>query len=259
MLSSWCQYEALKYVSFPTQMLFKCFKLFPIMVMGKLLGNKNYPSYDYGVAAAIGVGIAVFSVATEDLEIGQDAIGEIENVGGTVCGIVLLLFFLVFDSFTGQYQARLFNEHPDISPYHMMFMVNTFSMVFSLITLVHTHELESAVDFVIGHPAMHIHLVVFSLCSTVGQLFIFKTIKAFGPVVFAICMNTRIIASILLSAVVYSHDISITGFFGLVIVFGAIAYRIKRKMGNNQLITWAEPDDTKSMDVFHEWHEHCDM
>merc|ERR1719498_218760 len=85
MLSSWCQYEALKYVSFPTQMLFKCFKLFPIMVMGKLLGNKNYPSYDYGVAAAIGVGIAVFSVATEDLEIGQDAIGEIENVGGTVC------------------------------------------------------------------------------------------------------------------------------------------------------------------------------
>merc|ERR1719217_173268 len=77
------------------------------MVMGKLLGNKNYPSYDYGVAAAIGVGIAVFSVATEDLEIGQDAIGEIENVGGTVCGIVLLLFFLVFDSFTGQYQARL--------------------------------------------------------------------------------------------------------------------------------------------------------
>ena len=43
MLSSWCQYEALKYVSFPTQMLFKCFKLFPIMVMGKLLGNKNYP------------------------------------------------------------------------------------------------------------------------------------------------------------------------------------------------------------------------
>ena len=259
MLSSWCQYEALKYVSFPTQMLFKCFKLFPIMVMGKLLGNKNYPSYDYGVAAAIGVGIAVFSVATEDLEIGQDAIGEIENVGGTVCGIVLLLFFLVFDSFTGQYQARLFNEHPDISPYHMMFMVNTFSMVFSLITLVHTHELESAVDFVVSHPAMHIHLVVFSLCSTVGQLFIFKTIKAFGPVVFAICMNTRIIASILLSAVVYSHDISITGFFGLVIVFGAIAYRIKRKMGNNQLITWAEPDDTKSMDVFHEWHEHCDM
>ena len=151
----------------------------------------------------------------------------------------LLLFFLVFDSFTGQYQARLFNEHPDISPYHMMFMVNTFSMVFSLITLVHTHELESAVDFVVTHPAMHIHLVVFSLCSTVGQLFIFKTIKAFGPVVFAICMNTRIIAYIFLSAVVYSQDNTITGFMGLVI-FCTIAYRIKPRWATRRS-PWAEP------------------
>jgi hypothetical protein len=38
MLSSWCQYEALKYVSFPTQSLFKCFKLAPVMLMGKVLG-----------------------------------------------------------------------------------------------------------------------------------------------------------------------------------------------------------------------------
>ena len=81
MLSSWCQYEALKYMCLFRLRCSSNGKLFPIMTMGKLLGNKNYPSYDHGVAAAIGVGIAVFSVATEDLEIGQDAIGEVENVG----------------------------------------------------------------------------------------------------------------------------------------------------------------------------------
>ena len=41
MLSSWCQYEALKYVSFPAVTLFKSFKLLPVMVMGKILGNKE--------------------------------------------------------------------------------------------------------------------------------------------------------------------------------------------------------------------------
>lgn len=41
MLSSWCQYEALKYVSFPATTLFKSFKLAPVMLMGKLLGNKS--------------------------------------------------------------------------------------------------------------------------------------------------------------------------------------------------------------------------
>lgn len=39
MLSSWCQYEALFYVSFPAVTLFKSFKLAPVMLMGKLLGN----------------------------------------------------------------------------------------------------------------------------------------------------------------------------------------------------------------------------
>ena len=33
MLSSWCQYEALRYVSFPATTLFKSFKLGPVMLM----------------------------------------------------------------------------------------------------------------------------------------------------------------------------------------------------------------------------------
>lgn len=41
MLSSWCQYEALRYVSFPATTLFKSFKLAPVMVMGTILRNKT--------------------------------------------------------------------------------------------------------------------------------------------------------------------------------------------------------------------------
>lgn len=41
MLSSWCQYEALRYLSFPATTIFKSFKLAPVMLMGKLLGNKT--------------------------------------------------------------------------------------------------------------------------------------------------------------------------------------------------------------------------
>jgi hypothetical protein len=41
MLSSWCQYEALRYLSFPATTLFKSFKLAPVMLMEKILGNKT--------------------------------------------------------------------------------------------------------------------------------------------------------------------------------------------------------------------------
>lgn len=42
-LSSWAQYEALKYVSFPTQVLSKSCKILPVMLVGILL-NKVLPS-----------------------------------------------------------------------------------------------------------------------------------------------------------------------------------------------------------------------
>lgn len=41
-LSSWCQYEALKYVSFPTQTFCKASKLIPTMVMGRVLRREKY-------------------------------------------------------------------------------------------------------------------------------------------------------------------------------------------------------------------------
>ena len=68
MLSSWCQYEALRYVSFPATTLFKSFKLAPVMVMGKILGNRSYPQYDYVIALTIGVGITMFMTSTDDLQ-----------------------------------------------------------------------------------------------------------------------------------------------------------------------------------------------
>jgi hypothetical protein len=62
MLSSWCQYEALAYVTFPTQTLSKSFKLVPIMLMGRMLTNKRYPLYEYATAISIGLGNTLFMV-----------------------------------------------------------------------------------------------------------------------------------------------------------------------------------------------------
>lgn len=41
-IATWCQYEALKYVSFPTQTLGKCGKMIPVMIMGAILSGKRF-------------------------------------------------------------------------------------------------------------------------------------------------------------------------------------------------------------------------
>ena len=46
-----CQYEALKYVSFPVQTLGKCAKMIPVMIWGTLMMRRTYPAQKYLVRA----------------------------------------------------------------------------------------------------------------------------------------------------------------------------------------------------------------
>ena len=46
-LSSYGQYQALRYVSFPLQTLSKSTKIIPVMLMGRLLNRKTYPWIEY--------------------------------------------------------------------------------------------------------------------------------------------------------------------------------------------------------------------
>jgi len=255
MLSSWCQYEALRYVSFPATTLFKSFKLVPVMVMGKMLGNKEYPQYDYFVALVIGIGIALFMTSTDDLEFGYDIHS---NNTESWTGIMLLGLFLFFDSFTGQWQSRMFQRHRDLSIVELLFATSAFSTFLSLITLIHQNELGPAIDFIMRHIEIHGHFFLFSVCSTIGQLFIFYTIKNFGAVVFTMIMTTRVLLSIAISCIVYGHTVTPIGFLGLSLVTGAILYRIKRKADGSQLIKWEGIADEKASELVQEWHEHLD-
>jgi adenosine 3'-phospho 5'-phosphosulfate transporter B2 len=237
----------------------------------------------------------LFLDSSEHIDLKQNVFGDPGSVSGAWCGVVLLLLFLFFDSFTGQWQTRLFQINKSLSPLQMMLIMNAFSAVFSFITLIHQEEFMESLTFVYKHPEMILHLVIFCICSTVGQLFIFYTgntaiqltvlrldqklavllhsfyffliwnlllnpifiVKNFGAVVFSIIMSTRILFSTLLSCFVYSHPITELGFLGMAIVFGAITYRIKHQTAGKQLIRWRENEEAKV--VFNEWHEHLDI
>lgn len=38
-------------------------------MMGKFISNRDYPLYEYGVAASVGAGIAIFVAGTENLQV----------------------------------------------------------------------------------------------------------------------------------------------------------------------------------------------
>lgn len=216
-MSAWFQYEALKFVNFPTQVLAKSCKIIPVMLMGKILSKNKYECYEYFTAILISTGMIFFMMGSAD---SSKASGVT-----TMTGIFLLAMYMVFDSFTANWQGDLFKGY-GMTPLQMMCGVNLFSSIFTAASLSVQGGFMDSLTFASEHPKFVFDIVILSISSAIGQLFIFYTISVFGPVVFTIIMTLRQAAAILLSCLIYHHSISILGSFGVMVVFLAIFMRV---------------------------------
>lgn len=215
-MSSWCQYEALKYVSFPTQVLAKASKIIPVMIMGKIISRTTYEYYEYVTAILISIGMTLFMLDSSDYK----------NDGATtLTGVVLLGGYLVLDSFTSTWQNALFVEYGATSV-QMMCAVNMFSCLLTAMSLFQQSSFPLIFSFMAMYPRFIVDCLLISICSASGQLYIFYTISKFGPVTFVIIMTIRQGLAILLSCLIYHHQITIIGAFGILLVFGSVFLRI---------------------------------
>ncbi|KAG7460710.1 hypothetical protein MATL_G00201660 [Megalops atlanticus] len=215
-LSSWCQYEALKYISFPTQVLAKASKVIPVMLMGKIVSHKSYEYWEYFTAVLISVGVSMFLLSS--------ATQKHPSTVTTFSGVVILGGYIMFDSFTSNWQDNLFKYK--MSSVQMMFGVNLFSCLFTVGSLLEQGAFFDSVAFMARHSEFAFHAVLLSVCSACGQLFIFYTIAQFGAAVFTIIMTLRQAIAILLSCFLYGHAVTMVGGFGVAVVFLALFLRV---------------------------------
>ncbi|KAL4717016.1 hypothetical protein ACJJTC_016903 [Scirpophaga incertulas] len=215
-ISAWCQYEALKYVSFPTQVLSKSCKVIPVMLMGKLISRNKYEVYEYVTAVMISVGMMLFMFGSNE----DNAVSRVT----TASGAALLALYMACDSFTSSWQGALFATH-GCSPLQMLCAVNLFSCALTAAALAHqpasAHSLALLQD-----PTFAFDCLLLSASSAFGQLLIYRTISSFGAVVFTIIMTLRQALSILLSCLVYGHVVTASGGVGVVTVFLALLLRV---------------------------------
>ncbi|XP_052770122.1 adenosine 3'-phospho 5'-phosphosulfate transporter 1-like isoform X1 [Mya arenaria] len=217
-MSSWFQYEALKFVSFPTQVLAKASKVIPVMLMGKVVSKRTYEYHEYLTALMISFGVGVFLMTSQDVthDSGRTT---------TISGVIMLVGYMSFDSFTSNWQGELFRKYK-MSSIQMMVGVNMFSCMLTSVALIEQGGFVECVAFMFTHPTFVVHAVILSICSACGQLFIFYTIEKFGAVTFTIIMTLRQAFAIMLSCIFYGHPLTLLGIVGVLIVFIALFLRI---------------------------------
>ena len=222
-ISSWAQYEALKFVSFPTQVLSKSCKILPVMLVGVLVNKTTYPLIEYLDATLITIGVGLFTVAERTTPSVRPSPAH-----DTIYGIFLLLTYLICDSFTSQWQSRVLKKY-QIDQYQMMLGINIWSCGLTALTLLQSGEGLLSIAFIIKDTSAFVDNIILSVTSAVGQLFIFYTIKEHGPVVFTIIMTTRQLFSLVLSCLLFGHMMTVLAAIGAALVFVVVFNKIKRK------------------------------
>lgn len=221
-LSSWSQYASLKFVSFPVQTVFKSSKIIPVMIMGRLLQGTKYPMSQYLDAVLITNGVAVFSMFSKDPK--QE--GNTELIG-----LIFLLGYITFDSFTSQWQSRVYRKYgkKNVDQYQMMLGVNVSAICITTAGLVMSGDLPIVFEFLQVNPTALRYNIITAITSASGQLCIFYTIKEFGPIVFTVIMTTRQMFSICLSSLLFNHTIRSQAAIGAALVFGVLFNQTYRK------------------------------
>lgn len=220
--SSWSQYASLKYVAFPIQTVFKSSKIIPVMIMGKFLKGTIYPFGQYIEAFLITAGVAIFSLSSKT-----------SNNDNTtqIIGLIFMVVYICCDSFTSQWQDKIYQQYGrnNVDQYQMMFSVNTWAISFTVAGLIMTGDFPVVIEFLETNPVALRYNIITAITSATGQLFIFYTIKEFGPIVFTIIMTTRQLFSITISCIIFGHVISWKSISGAILVFSVIFYQIRRK------------------------------
>jgi len=225
MLAMAASNEALRYVSYPTQVLGKSCKMVPVIVGGLVLGGRTFTMAQYAQVAFVTLGVALFNLAADSTKsAGSDS----------AYGLLLIGLSLVMDAVTGGLQDRVKKTTKALNPrtpnakpsvYESMLYTNLSGTVVALVLALWTNQLTTGLSACVKHPALARAVLVYALASAVGQNFIYYTITSFDVLVLTTVTTTRKIFSTVYSVFRDpSNKLNPTQWFGCALVFVFLAY-----------------------------------
>lgn len=218
--STFTSVRSLRYVIYPVQVLAKSCKPVPVMVMGKLLYNRQYSYRKYAIVCTMVAGVALFVVGGKSTEedVSSSAFAQI-------VGLLLLATSLCFDGGTGAYEEALMGDS-HIGPFNLMLNIQIGKTVLAALFLIVGGELNT---FFALASAQGFSLVMLGITGAVGQVFIFLTIAKFGALTCSIVGLGRKIITLLLSLMIYRHPVTFPQTLALMLAVGAMIMNFMEK------------------------------
>ncbi|XP_030064854.1 adenosine 3'-phospho 5'-phosphosulfate transporter 2 [Microcaecilia unicolor] len=179
---------SLGYLNYPTQVIFKCCKLIPVMIGGVLIQGKRYNIADVSAAICMSLGLIWFTLA--DSKVAPNF---------NVTGIFLISLALCADAVIGNVQEKAMKLHSG-SNSEMVLYSYSIGFVYILFGLIFTSGISQAVAFCSKHPVQtYGYAFFFSLTGYFGISFVLALIKLFGALLAVTVTTGRKAVTIILS------------------------------------------------------------
>lgn len=227
-LAMYTSNEALAFVSYPTQALVKSCKMIPVMIGSILISRRRYSTLKYVCVALMSAGIAWFQFAAPKKAKG--AHGPVGSAGATAhvgplsgenLGMLLLGVSLCLDGVTGPLQEVLRSDLR-LTSMEQMLVNNVWGGALMLAIALALDQVGSSLTILSENPSLLWALVLFSLCSAFGQVFVFWTIREFNALTLTTITTTRKFFTILVSVVVHGNALAGKQWFAVATVFAGL-------------------------------------
>jgi len=229
--ATWFQYASLWYVTFPTQMLFKSLKLVPVLICGKVFMKRATPFRECADAFLITIGVLAFAWFAET----DPSAGKFSWTSHSI-GMLMLLGFLICDAVTPSLQKRAFSNS-NLDAFQMMFWIGAASSVYAFAMLYFSGEMGSTISFLMTRPEAAMDVLALSLIATLGQIFIYVTVQKHGPVALSLIMTTRQVGSVLISCLLFGHQLPSVAIAAASVVFSVLLIRSYRSSMKSDELT----------------------
>ncbi|VDK40650.1 unnamed protein product [Taenia asiatica] len=189
---------AVVYLNYPTQVIFKCCKLIPVMVFSVVIQGKQYKCIDYVAVACMIVGLIFFILTDVSVQLTFD-----------VRGILAISVALICDGYIGNLQELAMKSY-HIPALQILTYSYAFGCVLILVLLLLTNNLiPSAVFFFEHFSDVFFWSTLFVLSGYFGLQFVLLLVHHFGALLAVTVTTVRKAVTIVLSFLLFQKPFSI--------------------------------------------------
>ncbi|XP_075259686.1 adenosine 3'-phospho 5'-phosphosulfate transporter 2-like isoform X2 [Convolutriloba macropyga] len=206
---------SLRYLNYPTQVIFKSCKLIPVMIGGIFMQKKKYKLIDYFAMWLLCAGLIWFSLADSTVQ---------PNFHFT--GIVIISSALVADAIIGNAQ-ELFMKKYSAANTEVVFFSYLIGVGYIFVVVVFEGKLTEAVQLMDTHTLFQAFL--FSMCGYFGVNLVLDLVVTYGALIAVTVTTCRKAVTIVISFLAFSKPFTVQYVFAGFVIFLGIFLNVYSK------------------------------